>query len=95
MKAATVIVLFTIVGASMAYFIDDQYDGWSNGEEGANTIDAVKRRGGRNLCLPWRAPCPADKAFLHKYPFLRCCGGMSCVCTIWGNNCKCENKLGK
>lgn len=39
-------------------------------------------RGWNNHCLPW------SSEIQHS-----CCGGLSCKCNLWGQNCRCTTKL--
>lgn len=86
---AVFLLLVVLVGFSAAYYMYDDY----NEEDG----NQMHKRGSNlnDLCIPWRAPCPSDSAMAKKYPFLKCCDGMTCRCTLWGNNCKCESRLGR
>ncbi|XP_059165834.1 U8-agatoxin-Ao1a-like [Physella acuta] len=100
----TVLSLFfcAVLGLTAAYYMGDasNFNGYSDDDDDdIETYFPNKRSAaelaGRNLCLPYRAPCTLDSALLKKYPFLKCCNDVSCRCTIWGNNCRCEATLGR
>ncbi|KAL8611468.1 hypothetical protein ACOMHN_014523 [Nucella lapillus] len=96
---AVFLFLVVMVGISSAYWIDGLYGNqFYDDEEAARMFSEHKRRdlsNSRDLCIPWRAPCPSDAQLSKQYSFLRCCGGLACKCTFWGNNCKCESRLGR
>ncbi|XP_076466275.1 uncharacterized protein LOC143297728 [Babylonia areolata] len=96
---AVFLLLVVMVGLSAAYWIDGLYGNQLyDDEEAARMFSEHKRRDltkSQDLCIPWRAPCPSDAKLSERYHFLRCCSGLSCRCTLWGNNCKCESRLGR
>ncbi|KAK0045510.1 hypothetical protein Bpfe_024996, partial [Biomphalaria pfeifferi] len=77
---------------------NDPYDGYFDDDQETDYSSSYKRSvsgsSTKNLCIPWRSPCTHDSKLLEKYDFLRCCGRNTCRCTLWGNNCRCESRIG-
>lgn len=96
---AVFMLLLAVVGLSAAYWIDGSFaNQYYDDDDSAGYLKEFKRRGlshSKDLCIPWRSPCPSDASLSKQYSFLRCCGGGSCKCTFWGNNCKCEARMGR
>lgn len=97
----TSLLVCVALGTTTGYWLadeDNQQIDYSDDDDIQNLVDIYKRASNthtRNLCIPWRAPCTLDDVLLNKYSFLKCCNDGACKCSLWGNNCRCEARLGR